>query len=118
MTNIYDSAIRSTDGLVVGQVVVEASAVAAWNAEHAVYTAYKKRQRYVYAEMEKLVASVRHDQSLQESRAREDLAAALHKLADVVNASVTQRCTYPACKCIVSTSTTAPEPMCPQGLER
>ena len=26
------------------------------------------------------------------------------------------RCSYPACKCIVTTSTTAPEHKCPQGL--
>jgi hypothetical protein len=25
-------------------------------------------------------------------------------------------CTYPACKCIVSTSTTQPKPVCPKGL--
>jgi len=26
-------------------------------------------------------------------------------------------CTYPRCKCIVSTSTSQPEPKCPKGLE-
>lgn len=29
---------------------------------------------------------------------------------------MTETCTYPRCKCIVSTSTTNPEPTCPQGL--
>lgn len=27
-----------------------------------------------------------------------------------------ERCTYPECKCIVSTSTSDPEPTCPKGL--
>jgi len=29
-----------------------------------------------------------------------------------------QYCTYPRCKCIVNTSTTQPEPVCPLGLEQ
>ena len=28
------------------------------------------------------------------------------------------RCTYPRCRCIVSTSTSEPEPACPKGLPR
>lgn len=30
---------------------------------------------------------------------------------------VEERCTYPRCKCIVSTSTTQPIPTCPRGLD-
>jgi hypothetical protein len=28
------------------------------------------------------------------------------------------RCTYPRCRCVVSTSTSEPEPACPKGLPR
>ena len=35
----------------------------------------------------------------------------------VVDAEV-PACTYPACKCIVSTSTSQPEPVCPKGLQQ
>lgn len=31
---------------------------------------------------------------------------------------LTGQCTYPNCKCIVGTSTTSPEPVCPKGLKR
>lgn len=30
---------------------------------------------------------------------------------------MTDYCTYPKCKCVVSTSTSQPEPVCPKGLE-
>lgn len=32
--------------------------------------------------------------------------------------TATPYCTYPKCKCIVSTSTTQPEPICPKGLNQ
>ena len=43
------------------------------------------------------------------------IAAATASLALLNNLT---RCTYPRCKCIVSTSTTNPEPVCPKGLPK
>jgi hypothetical protein len=31
---------------------------------------------------------------------------------------IPERCSYPRCKCIVSTSTSQPEPECPKGLQQ
>jgi hypothetical protein len=59
-----------------------------------------------------------HRYTQQLTKAGRD-ALAMAKLPKV-RASLrdSEHCTYPRCKCIVSTSSTSPEPTCPKGLER
>lgn len=55
---------------------------------------------------------------------RENFEIALQEYANTEKSyaadeeEVTPRCTYPYCKCIVSTRTSQPEPACPLGLEK
>jgi len=51
----------------------------------------------------------------------EEVMKPISELSDRIEAgefeiTITEKCGYPACKCIVSTSTSQPRPVCPKGL--